>query len=92
MPDQRYIANDRRKDLMINHNESPGIEPESPDSKSNAQPIEKAVQLLPYLMQIFAKMIGLSKIYKFNFHEIKYVFLLLMHKTLLTLIKGLNRR
>jgi hypothetical protein len=36
MPEQRYSANDRRKDFMINHNESdthrPGIEPGSPDS------------------------------------------------------------
>jgi hypothetical protein len=39
MPEQKYSANDRRKDFMINHNESemyrPGIEPESPESQCN---------------------------------------------------------
>jgi hypothetical protein len=38
MPEQRYSANDRRKDNMINHNESdlrnPEIEPGSPNSQS----------------------------------------------------------
>jgi hypothetical protein len=40
----RYSANDRRKDFIINHNESDlrcqGIEPGSPDSQSNALLIE----------------------------------------------------
>jgi hypothetical protein len=44
MPEQRYSANDRRKDFMINHNESdqrrPGIEPGSPDSQFNILSIE----------------------------------------------------
>jgi hypothetical protein len=44
MPEQKYSANDHRKDFMINHNESDlhyqGIKLGLPDSQSNALPIE----------------------------------------------------
>jgi hypothetical protein len=44
IPEQRYIANNRRKDFMINHNKSNllylGIDNRSPDSLSNTLPIE----------------------------------------------------
>jgi hypothetical protein len=44
IPEQRYGVNDRKKDFMINYNESdlyhPEIKPGLPDSQSIALPIE----------------------------------------------------
>jgi hypothetical protein len=50
-------VNDRRKDFMINHNESdlrrPEIEPGSPDSPSKALPIELTGRLDIYNYKIW---------------------------------------
>jgi hypothetical protein len=75
---QRYSANDRRKDFMISHNKSdlrrPGIELRSPDSQSNAQPIELTGQLfdyLPYLARQFVPIVAPFKICTFIYGSSK---------------------
>jgi hypothetical protein len=71
MQEQWNSANDRRKNFMINNNEivlrRPGIEPESPDSLSNAKPIE--VTVFSYL-ETYAPWVGESLTLEKNFEQI----------------------